>query len=343
MNQQLIFTDELESALKSLIHGLQPAAVVFLADENTAQHAKALAIQTDASLFVLAAGENQKVISSAEQIWRNWLDIGLDRHALLVNVGGGMITDLGGFLAATYKRGMRYINIPTSLLAQVDAAFGGKTGINLHHIKNAIGAFHQPEAVLFSRKLLETLPVRELEAGKAEMLKHGLIADKTLWQLLLSLKTGEIPAQTLIQKAVAIKAEITARDPFETGERKLLNFGHTVGHALESLSMELAEPLLHGEAIVLGMLAEVEISLQLGLLKLATAREIQQELRRLFPQLKPVFDFEDWQSYLLNDKKSEGNRLLFTLLHELGAATYNKAVEIDQIAYSWQKLRQEWD
>lgn len=343
MNQQLIFTDELESALQSLIHGLQPSAIVFLADENTAQHAQRLAQQTDASLFTLPAGESQKVIRNAEQIWQNWLDIGLDRHALLVNVGGGMITDLGGFLAATYKRGIRYINVPTSLLAQVDAAFGGKTGINLHHIKNAIGAFHQPEAVLFSRSLLETLPVRELEAGKAEMIKHGLIADKSLWTALMALKPGLIPSQDLIQKAVAIKAEIVARDPFETGERKLLNFGHTIGHALESLSMETANPLLHGEAILLGMLAEVEVSVVTGVLAPQTARGIQQELRRLYPQLLAVYEFEAWQPYVLNDKKNQGNRLLFTLLHELGAASYNKSVDIDQISLAWKNLQRQWD
>lgn len=342
MNQQLIFTDELESALKALLHGLQPATLVFLADENTAQHARKLAQQLDGSLFVLPAGEKTKVITSAEHIWQSWLDIGLDRHAILINVGGGMITDLGGFLAATYKRGIRYINVPTSLLAQVDAAFGGKTGINLNHVKNAIGAFHQPEAVLFSRALLETLPLRELEAGKAEMLKHGLIADKQLWENLLTVQRGEIPSSELIQKAVSIKAEIAASDPFERGERKLLNFGHTIGHALESLSMESETPLLHGEAIILGMLAEIEISAQLKCLSGETAKSIQGELRRLFPQLNANYTFESWLPFVQNDKKNEGNRVLFTLLFDIGEATYNKAVEADQLEQAWRKLQAEW-
>jgi 3-dehydroquinate synthase len=342
MNQQLIFTDELESALKALVHGLQPSVVVFLADENTAIHAQPLVKALDGSLFTVPAGEQNKGIRNAENIWQAWLDIGLDRHALLINVGGGMVTDLGGFLAATYKRGIRYINVPTSLLAQVDAAFGGKTGINLHHIKNAIGAFHQAEAVLFSRFLLQTLPVRELESGKAEMLKHGLIADKGLWLDMLSLKPGEIPENVLIQKAVGIKAEITARDPFETGERKLLNFGHTIGHALESLAMESTTPLLHGEAIVLGMLAEIEVSVQLGVLAAETALAIQLDLKRLFPHLKAEFQFENWLPFVLNDKKNQGNRVLFTLLHEVGAASYNKAVETYQMQEAWRKLQQEW-
>lgn len=342
MNQQLIFTDELESAIKALIHGLQPSAIVFLADENTAQHARALVQRVDGSLFVLPAGEQHKVISSAEHIWQSWLDIGLDRHALLINVGGGMITDLGGFLAATYKRGIRYINVPTSLLAQVDAAFGGKTAINLHHVKNAIGAFHQPEAVFFSRALLETLPVRELEAGKAEMLKHGLIADKQLWEAMLKVRSGEIPESQLIQKAVSIKAEIAAADPFELGERKLLNFGHTIGHALESLAMESETPLLHGEAIILGMLAEIELSAQLKCLAVESAKSIQGELRRLFPQLKADYTFENWLPFVLNDKKNEGKRVLFTLLFDIGEATYNKAVEADQLEQAWRKLQAEW-
>lgn len=342
MNQQLIFTDELESALKALLHGLQPAALVFLADENTAQHARKLAQQLDGSLFILPPGEQTKMISSAEHIWQSWLNIGLDRHAILINVGGGMITDLGGFLAATYKRGIRYINVPTSLLAQVDAAFGGKTGINLNHVKNAIGAFHQPEAVLFSRALLETLPLRELEAGKAEMLKHGLIADKQLWEDMLTVQRGEIPSNELIQKAVSIKAEIAASDPFERGERKLLNFGHTIGHALESLSMESETPLLHGEAIILGMLAEIEISAQLKCLSGETAKSIQGELRRLFPQLKANYTFESWLPFVQNDKKNEGNRVLFTLLFDIGEATYNKAVEADQLEQAWRKLQAEW-
>lgn len=342
MNQQLIFTDELESALKALLHGLQPSAVVFLADENTAQHAQPLVQAVDASLFTLPAGEDQKIIRNAEHIWQSWLDIGLDRHALLVNVGGGMITDLGGFLAATYKRGIRYINVPTSLLAQVDAAFGGKTGVNLHHIKNAIGAFHQPEAVLFSRNLLNTLPLRELEAGKAEMLKHGLIADKSLWEAMLAVRPGEIPDSALIQQAVQIKAEIAARDPFEMGERKLLNFGHTIGHALESVSLESTSPLLHGEAVVLGMLAEIELAVVLGAFSPKTALTIQANLRRLYPHLKPEYAFEQWQPFLLNDKKNQGKRILFTLLHEVGAASYNKAVDTEQIALAWTKLQQQW-
>jgi 3-dehydroquinate synthase len=304
MNQQLIFTDELESALKALLYGLQPATLVFLADENTAQHARKLAQQLDGSLFVLPAGEKTKVITSAEHIWQSWLDIGLDRHAILINVGGGMITDLGGFLAATYKRGIRYINVPTSLLAQVDAAFGGKTGINLNHVKNAIGAFHQPEAVLFSRALLETLPLRELEAGKAEMLKHGLIADRQLWEEMLTIQRGEIPSSELIQKAVSIKAEIAATDPFERGERKLLNFGHTIGHALESLSMESETPLLHGEAIMLGLIHEQIIAESV----LNTDSIIRKELiaikERLFPDLNFTYSIDNILPYLLQDKKN---------------------------------------
>ncbi len=343
MNQQLIFTNELYEALEQHIHGVAISAIAVLADENTAQHAKPLALRLGASLFVLPAGENQKTLASAEQIWQSWLDIGLDRQALVINVGGGMVTDLGGFLAATYKRGIRYINIPTSLLAQVDAAYGGKTGINLNQVKNAIGSFHQPEAVFFSRLLLETLPVRELESGKAEMLKHALIGDAVLWQELLRLVPGRLPETSQLKRAVQLKAEIVARDPFEQGERKLLNFGHTIGHALESAAMESENPLLHGEAVLLGMLAETELSARTGFMKQEAARQIQTGLRNLFPQLRPELPFESWEAYLDNDKKNTGSRIQCVLLTEIGEAVFDKPVDKELIREAWLSLQTQWD
>jgi 3-dehydroquinate synthase len=342
MNQQLIFTNELYEALEQQIHGLPLSAIIVLADENTSRYAAPLAKKTGGSLFTIPAGESQKSLATAEKIWQSWLEIGLDRHALLVNVGGGMITDLGGFLAATYKRGIRYINIPTSLLAQVDAAYGGKTGVNLGHIKNAIGCFHQPEAVFFSQELLHSLPVRELESGKAEMLKHALIADESLWPELLEVMPGALPGSDLIKRSVEVKTTIVARDPYETGERKLLNFGHTIGHALESVAIDSEKPLLHGEAVLLGMLAETELAASLGLLPVEKAMQIQTGLRHLFPQLIPDQPFESWEVYLDNDKKNKGNRILFVLLTDIGAAVYDKAVDKQQVREAWLSLQTKW-
>lgn len=342
MNQQLIFTDDLLTELTQWLKPGQYSQLLWLADENTALLAAPLVKQLGGRLWVIAAGEQAKSLTEAEKIWQEWLKLGVDRQALLINVGGGVVCDLGGFVAACFKRGIAYINLPTSLMAQVDAAFGGKTGINLPPFKNVLGSFYPAKAVFFAVTMLESLPIRELEAGKAEMFKHALLADTQLWEAMLQLEPGEIPGESLIRTSVAIKAEITSRDPFENGERKLLNFGHTIGHALESWSWEQKEPLLHGEAIMWGMLGEIALSADLRLLDSEMAGKFIRSLRaKAGPYIKNIA-VDEFVGYLQNDKKNKAGNWQFSLLMAPAEAVYNKRVDYEQLAATWSKWQNSW-
>ncbi len=241
-----------------------------------------------------------------------------------------MITDLGGFVAGNYKRGIRCVQVPTSLLAQVDAAVGGKTGINVQGVKNAVGLFYEPEAVLFDTDLLQTLPERELISGKAEMFKHGILADPGLFEALQQLDKAEIPALQLLQRAVEIKCKVVAIDPSEQAERKLLNFGHTLGHAFESYFMYTEQPLLHGEAVFMGMLAETRLAVALGLLPEAAGETIE---KALLPYQVGVSwpPLEALMPWLLQDKKNRGAKINFSLPIALGEAIFDKQLSPDQL------------
>jgi 3-dehydroquinate synthase len=330
MAAQLVFTQTLLSELQDQLAALMPSSVFLLCDANTRQHATPLAAALEAVVLEVPAGEEHKNIETAYRLWKELLAAGADRHAVLVNVGGGMITDLGGFVAGNYKRGIRCVQVPSSLLAQVDAAVGGKTGINVQGVKNAVGVFYEPEAVLFDTALLRTLPERELISGKAEMFKHGILADPALFNAMSTLGKSEIPALVLIQRAVEIKCKIVAIDPTEQAERKLLNFGHTIGHALESYFMHTEQPLLHGEAVFMGMLAETRLAIALGLLP-ATAGEVIE--KALMPYQVGVKwpPMEALLPWLLQDKKNRGAKISFSLPTALGDAIFDKQLTADQL------------
>jgi 3-dehydroquinate synthase len=330
MAAQLVFTQTLLSELQAQVAALMPSSVLVLCDANTRQHAEPLAAALEATLLEVPAGEEHKSIETAYRLWKELLAAGADRHALLVNVGGGMITDLGGFVAGNYKRGIRCVHVPSSLLAQVDAAVGGKTGINVQGVKNAVGLFYEPEAVLFDTVLLRTLPVRELISGKAEMFKHGILADEQLFTVLTQLAPAEIPALDLLQRAVEIKCNIVAIDPTEQAERKLLNFGHTLGHALESYFMYTEQPLLHGEAVFRGMWAEARLAVALGLLPAAAGEVIE---KALLPYQTGVGwpPMEALLPWLLQDKKNRGAKISFSLPTAVGDAVFDRQLSPDQL------------
>lgn len=342
MSQQLIFTEQPIVELQNIIGRLLPSAVLILTDENTFHYGEAISKKLEGIIFSIEPGEKQKNLQTIDRLWQQWLDLGIDRHALLINVGGGVVTDLGGFAASCYKRGIRYINVPTSLLGQVDAAFGSKTGCNLGGVKNSIGTFWPAEAVLFSTAYLNSLPIRELESGKAEILKHGLIADSLLWYDASALRPGECPTADLIQRAVQVKLEITTRDPFEKGERQLLNFGHSFGHAIESASHQSEFPLLHGEAIILGLCAEIELSATAGMLNAELAVVLQSKLKSLFKGIPVSIAFEELLPFMVNDKKNfHGHRMV--LLKEVGEAEWNKLVEVETLQQVWNKFLEWWN
>jgi len=237
------------------------SSVFVLCDENTLQHVP----KNQPPGTVIPAGEKFKNLRSCESIWEAMLNANLDRKALVLNLGGGVIGDMGGFCAATWKRGVDFVQVPTTLLAMTDAAIGGKTGIDFHGFKNNIGVFRQPAATFVDPSFLQTLPQRELLSGFAEIIKHALIGSSELYQQLRTL-TGNgishplLPWHDMLQKSIAVKVRIVQEDPYEKGLRMLLNFGHTVGHALESWFLNTDNALTHGEAVYIGMVCESEMA-----------------------------------------------------------------------------------
>lgn len=282
-------------------------------------------------IIEIETGEEQKNIETCLQLWNILAEFEADRKALVLNIGGGIITDLGGFVAATYKRGIDFVNIPTSLLAMVDASVGGKNGVNLASLKNMVGTFTQPQLVIVDVLFLETLPANQMRSGLAEMFKHGLIADVSYWNQLKNLSeltTDDL--EVLIFHSVSIKNEIVLQDPEEKNVRKLLNFGHTLGHVIESYCLENPHipTLLHGEAIAVGMILEAYISYKKGLLTKNLYTEIKETLNLMYEPI--VFnenDIEIYNSLLIHDKKNENGKTRFTLLEDIGKGIIDQTVE----------------
>lgn len=274
--------------------------------------------------IVIKAGERHKNLQTVQRIWRTLMKQHADRNVLLINLGGGVVTDLGGFAASTYKRGIKFINIPTTLLAMVDAAIGGKTGIDFGGGKNQIGTFAEAEEVLINPVFLETLPERELCSGLAEMLKYGFISDAKLLEINLE------NYQDFILRAGEIKREIVAKDPTEKGLRKVLNFGHTIGHAIESHCLTTDYPLLHGEAVALGMLGALWLSVQQCGLDEKVLHDFEKQLSMLLSEAEIVLseaDIEPIMSYLVHDKKNMGDKPQFVLLEAVGKPVWDVEVE----------------
>ena len=281
----------------------------------------------------IPAGERYKHLGTCQDIWAAMTAAALDRRALLVNLGGGVIGDMGGFAAATYKRGIAFIQVPTTLLAQVDASVGGKLGVDFQGYKNHIGLFAEPRGVYIWPDFLRTLPPAELRSGFAEVIKHHLIADGPAWhQLKTTQDLAQLDYAALIRHSVEIKAQVVAADPYERGLRKALNFGHTIGHALESEWLERPQPLLHGEAIAAGMLCEAWLSAEAGTLAPADLEAIVGYILALYGQV-PVApaDLPAVVARTHNDKKNEDGRILCTFLDGPGQALVNQAVSPAQV------------
>ena len=281
--------------------------------------------------IILRPGEKYKNLQTVQQVWKTLLKHHADRNALLVNLGGGVITDLGGFAASTYKRGIKFINIPTTLLAMVDAAIGGKTGIDFGGGKNQIGTFAEAEEVIIDPVFLETLPEREIRSGMAEMLKYGFIADANLLNVNLE------NYQQYITQCGEIKREIVAQDPTEKGLRKILNFGHTIGHAIESHSLTTDCPLLHGEAVALGMIAALWLSVKQCGLDEKVLQDYEKKLPILLSEAElnlTEADVAPILSYLALDKKNKGEKAQFVLLEVVGKPVWDMEVEPELVKAS---------
>ncbi len=307
------------------------SAIFVLVDANTVKHCYPLIekLLPPHKLMTIGLGEQQKTLATCEQVWQQLTDAAADRKSVLLNLGGGLVGDLGGFCAATYKRGIDFWQLPTSLLAQVDASVGGKVGVNFAHYKNHIGSFEQPKQVLVIEQFLQTLPPREFTSGLAEMLKHGLIYKQQHWE---QLQQQPKPTLPLIQASVAIKEEVVIADPTEKGLRKILNFGHTLGHALESYLMEVdGRAVLHGEAVAAGMLMEAYLSHTYHSLPAAELAEIAKGIDTHFQRiaLTPA-DVAPILQRLSQDKKNSGGKVSYTLLKKIGAASYDNYLTVEQ-------------
>lgn len=318
--------------------------IFILVDENTNEYCLPhilphLETEIAFEIIELEAGEEHKTIETCVSVWEALIELGADRKSLMLNIGGGVITDLGGFVASTFKRGIPFINIPTTLLSMVDASVGGKNGVDLGGLKNQIGTITQPEMILIDTVFLASLSQREMRSGLAEMLKHGLIANREHWNKFKNLKGITFESfDALIAESVGIKEKIVAQDPTENGIRKALNFGHTLGHAIETyfLENENKQRLLHGEAIACGMILEGFLSKEKGLLTQEEYLEIKHTLLSLYePVTFEKNDIESILELLIHDKKNEFGKVQFALLDGIGNIKIDQNTENETIRNSF--------
>lgn len=309
--------------------------VIVLVDENTEKDClPVFDQQVDFSFetIMVSAGEKNKSIATTSEIWKSLLALGADRKSLLINLGGGVIGDMGGFAASTFMRGMDFIQLPTTLLSMVDASIGGKLGIDFESIKNLIGLFNNPAAIFVFPDFLKTLKKREIHSGKAEMYKHGLIADKNYWGEISNLSAEHSEWENLIYRSIEIKNKVVTEDPTEQGRRKILNFGHTIGHAIESLNLDTISHLLHGESIVLGMIAESFISYKKGMLSIIKLESILNGFDKKYDFPGEInLETEQIIALCLKDKKNQDQKILASLLDGIGSCTFNEEITPEEI------------
>lgn len=321
---RIIFTTDVNRELRTILADYTGKGVFILVDENTHTHCLPLLdreMLLSVRIIQVRSGEQDKSVSSVVRIWEELSSGGARRSSLLINLGGGLLSDVGGFAASCFKRGMHYINLPTTLLAQVDASIGGKTGVNLNGLKNEIGLFSSPEAVIVDSRFLKTLPEIQLRSGFAEMIKHGLLAGGRYLEEIVRTFPGKMSEEhllPLIQKSVGIKTEIVKADPLEQGVRKALNFGHTVAHALESIALETGHILYHGDAVTYGMLFALRLSVRKTGFPGACCEQMVDYIRSIYPPLSFVAEEARLYECLQHDKKNEGDGVNFTLLSAPG-------------------------
>lgn len=335
-NYDVLFGASGYETLAAILLPTQYSKIFILVDENTSQYClpyflSNLATEIEIEIIELEAGELHKNIATCTEVWGALSELGADRKSILLNLGGGVISDLGGFVACTFKRGIDFITIPTTLLGMVDAAIGGKNGVDLDHLKNQIGRISEPKAVVIDTQFLTTLPAQEMRSGLAEMLKHGLIFDAAYWNKfknLTNLNTEHL--DDLIHRSIQIKNEIVLQDINELNVRKTLNFGHTLGHAIESyfLSENSKKPLLHGEAVAAGMILESYLSKEQNGLTQEEYQEIKYIINETFERISfSNKAIETIIEFLQFDKKNAFGEIQFVLLEKIGHATINQKID----------------
>jgi 3-dehydroquinate synthase len=329
----------LESLLKENRYSKVFIFVDTLSHENCLQYfLENLATDITIEIVEFEHGEENKNIETCLELWKVLTELGADRKSVVINLGGGVVTDLGSFVASTFKRGIDFIEVPTTLLAMVDAAIGGKNGVDLGSLKNQVGIIRNSKLILIDSTFLKTLPQNQMLSGLAEMLKHGLIYDKLYWKKFSDISVlDSITFDQLIYDSVVIKNEIVLQDPTENGLRKALNFGHTLGHAIESyfLENENKQKLLHGEAIAVGIIVESFIAWQKKLLSTEEYFEIKSIINSIYKKIEILNDdYQPILDLLIHDKKNEYGKVQFVLLNGIGAVKINQNVNKDLIIKS---------
>lgn len=323
-----------ESSFANILRQYKQNRKVIIVDENTHEYCLEFLITqfdelADAEIILLPAGEENKVMEVCFQVWQALSEYKISRSDLIINLGGGIVTDMGGFIASIFKRGVKFINIPTSLLAMVDASVGGKTGIDLGAYKNQLGLFSDPIAVYIDHRFLSSLPKEEWVNGYAEMLKHGIIRSEQHWNNLVEIKPENISLK-LIYDSVSIKNEIVIIDPKESGERKLLNFGHTLGHAIEGYFLEKESKVPHGVAVAWGMLLESKIALNRKMISEKDYSSISKVINTHFPSVPDIKDEVNLIYQIMQqDKKSTSSTVQCVLPTKIGSAIYNEIISLE--------------
>ncbi len=319
--------------LNKYLHTQKASRIFVLVDENTKEHCLPAFhehIDLGYELLEVTSGEENKTLASCVMLWDKLLELKCDRNSIMINLGGGVIGDMGGFVASTYMRGIRFIQMPTTLLSQVDASVGGKLGVDHKGYKNILGLFNDPALVWIHTPFLQTLPERELMSGFAEVIKHGLIQSKSLWETIKSKSTelNEEEWTKVIHNSVKIKNKIVTEDPKEGGLRKILNFGHTIGHALESYYLDTDKKLLHGEAIAKGMIVEAYLSFKTKRISIIEMEEINSLLESTYklPTIQEN-EMDELLTIMAMDKKNKGGKKLFSLINGIGACDYEVEIE----------------
>ena len=376
MQQQIIISNDIEHDLATAIAESEHDRVFVLTDDTTHEcclpKVTALLAQYDAVPITIAHGDQHKTLVALGDVWTALQQGGATRHSLLINLGGGMITDLGGFAAATFKRGINFINIPTTLLAMVDAAVGGKTGINFGGLKNEVGAFADARFVIINTCFLDTLDAENLCSGYAEMLKHALISDERMWAEHVNFDLSQpdlAELQRMVAESIAVKERIVAEDPHEHGIRKALNFGHTIGHALEEFALQQAtpsggavvstaptnqttgntvvstapknRPLLHGYAVAFGLIGELYMSARKAGFPTERLHQTARFIRENYAQTEfTCNDYPTLLNLMRHDKKNTSGVINFTLLHNIGDIRINQTATDEEIREALDFIRE---
>lgn len=331
--ENVLFSHTPAADLKTFSESKRYSKIIALVDENT--RAACLPLLEEKffdGIVEVASGEEHKTLQTCTLIWDQLTEFELDRHALLVVLGGGVLGDMGGFCAATYKRGIDFVLIPTTLLAQVDASVGGKLGVDFKTFKNHIGVFQQPALTMIHSGFLKTLPEAELRSGFAEVLKHCLISDRAMWSKITSTSLNDQDWDELIPHSVAFKARITTEDPKEKGIRKILNAGHTIGHAVESYLLGAGRRILHGEAIAIGLIAEAWIARQRKLILEDELDEIVSAIRKFYvPVTLSEADIAAAARLTIQDKKNKGQKILCVLPNGIGKALWDIEISFGDV------------